>query len=685
MNIKNIKQDIQAFADDDGEVFVENNGKILFTRNGQDMLVEVKENLDTGQISIVYNGIEMPYRVFLAKKLANLDLFANKIIEKRSKNDIYVDGTAELYRVSSKLSDNGLNLLNLECNDFLFSGTKLTFITADAGHGKTALLKKYQQEQAARYLKNQSNFLFWHIDLQGRELVRLNEAIMYDLGELRLPGIYFSSILTLIKRKFIILAIDGFDELAAEIGGSIALGALSSLVAQMEGSGTLIAASRRTFFDTQDYLKRTKVLKGQISSECEFNEIKLQNWQKNDAVEFISYHYDQPEKIYTELLLEFSHNDNHPILTRPFLLTKVIEGMQASNLSPAEFVGQLSNPLEGVATVVEAFTKREVSKWKLRDKDTGVPYLTYEQHVYLLSVIAHEMWSLRTDKITIEEIQFFTTILCDDWKIEAKARPSIIQMVKSHALLILPSDTFGEQRKFEHEEFKNYFLARFLAQKITSLMEGSKEQDFNELKKFLYVAQLPDSVAQYAFKYIDTSNINLVENIVLVFEKMLIQEWKPTYLQTNVGTLLPYLLNQFEPNKELIFTGKANFTSLIFENKKISKIKIINSNFINISFRNTEFLEVHFEECVFNEVRIHISENKFTSCAFTNCEVNSVLIVKDGNIIDSAYAPNRIQSLLTTLGFDSDYNHNKNQGNGNSSNFKKIVIRFLNQIGRAHV
>ena len=46
-------------------------------------------------------------------------------------------------------------------------------------------------------------------------------------------------------------------DLHARIGRHLWAGALAMLVRDLEERGTVIAASRRTFFDTEDYLKRT--------------------------------------------------------------------------------------------------------------------------------------------------------------------------------------------------------------------------------------------------------------------------------------------------------------------------------------------------------------------------------------------------------------------------------------------
>ena len=83
---------------------------------------------------------------------------------------------------------------------------------------------------------------------------------MTELGELRINGLYYNSIITLIKNGLIILGIDGFDELAAEVGGDKALGSLSKLVQDLGGSGTIVAASRRAFFNTQDYINNSSLI-----------------------------------------------------------------------------------------------------------------------------------------------------------------------------------------------------------------------------------------------------------------------------------------------------------------------------------------------------------------------------------------------------------------------------------------
>lgn len=441
-----------------------------------------------------------------------------------------------------------------------------------------------------------------------------------------------------------ILAIDGFDELAAEIGGTKAVSSLSNFVNEMAGQGTLIAASRRTFFDTHDYIKRTSLLKNKVPYDINFNELKLQNWTKKEVIAyFTNLAFDNPEQIYDAILSEV-HDENHPVLTRPFLLAKLATAIDGDVKQVAEFFSCKCNENESVSYIVESFTKREVEKWKGVDNKTGEPYLSFEQHIQLLSTIAKEMWDAKKDSITIEEIEIYTVLLFDEWNIEDELRKIIIRIVGSHAFLPPVNDTKMDARKFEHEEFKHYFLARALA----DLFNNSVRTDnFTELKRFLYIEQLPDSVAMYCFNYVDDLNEN-VQKILGYFKAMLDAEWKPTYLQLNIGTLLPFMIDKIDFKSPICFDSRVNYSSLIFENKKLSNITFENGTFINISLRDTILDNVQFKNCDFNEIKIETASRVvFRNVSIVDSNVSSIVLLKDGEVVEVAYSPTRITALLT--------------------------------------
>lgn len=676
MTTKELKKDILAFADDDSDVLIDNStGEILYYKNGTEQICKIKTNSE-GNNFVEVEGQDIPYKTFISKHLARLDIFAKKLIDKRSAIDTFVDGPALLKTVHSEKEGTALELLKQECDNFLEFGSKINFITADAGLGKSVLLKQFQYIQAKRYSNNESNYIFWHIDLQGRDLVRLAEAIMYDLGDLRLPGLYYPSIINLIQKRLIILAIDGFDELAAEIGGVNAVSSLSSLVNEMEGQGTLVAASRRTFFDTHDYLKRTNLLQNQVPFDIIFNELKLKDWTNIEAINYFKMlNFENPQSVYDSLVSEL-HDIKHPILTRPFLLTKLASAIVKDNLNIQQFFTNNSSQHEGVAIIVEAFTNREVDKWKEKDTVTGKPYLNFDQHIEFLSMISKEMWEAKRDYVTMEEIEFHAASLINDWKIDESIRTIIMRLVKSHAFLIPVQDNKYDVRKFDHEEFKNYFLSRALATTINKCIQNN---NFSELGKFLYVDQLSDSVAMYSFNYVNNLNEN-VKSLLIAFKELIDKEWKPTYLQMNIGTLIPYMIDKISSEEILTFSAKVNYTSLIFESKKLKNITFEYGYFINISLRNTQLENVSFVNCNFNEIRIEMSSNNvFKNTILKDCEISTIFLLKDGDIREVAYSPERIYELLIQNKFviqDSSKIVEISE-TIRENEFKKALIRFI--------
>lgn len=665
-NYQQIINDLKAFAEKPENVEITNTGEAMIERFGKEIIFKIVYDRANDKHNIVdENGHTHSYQSFLTKNIARLDILANRLIEAQENNEKligeepFVEGDGLLKTFSNSfIGEQGkaLNLLQAECDDLLPFGTKITFITADAGHGKTYLLKQFQYQQAKRYLKGESPYLFLHIDLQGRQLVRLDEAIMRDLGEIRFSGLFMSSIYTLMQKNFLVLAIDGFDELAAESGNTEALGALANLIQQMDGKGTFIAASRRTFFDHDDYIKKSKLLpRSTNTNDCVFNELKLCNWTKSENIQYLTDYFIlkncslEPETIYSEILSLISNNSEHAFVSKPFLFSKIIKGIVDYKKTPAEFIGQIDNSLEGVASIINQFIKREVSdKWITRE---GIPYLSELQHHILLATIAEEMWLAQTEKISVEEVIFITKMLCEDWKIiDDKKQTEITRMVGMHALLV-PYNNDMTLRKFDHPEFKNYFIAQSLVKIIKNAIEFNNNK-FAQLKKFLEHSQLPDAVGLYTCNIL--KNSNEIPKIIEVLEKSLSDEWKPSLLHLNIGTLIPFLLNGYKPSETLKFGSKLDkgitkitYSGIIFENKCFENIVLSNGYFLNINFRNLVLKNVSFINCIFNQITLdNNSKLVFENVIIEKTEIHSV-IEKDGeDITRQAYDPQTIYYIL---------------------------------------
>lgn len=668
--------EIASFADDANDVLRDHGGRIVFERLNQVYTITLSER-ENGAVFVDDGKDTLPYRNFL-QKLAGLDTFAHKLVLKHDKEDFYyVDPEAIQINMNGRKECSAKIALGEECEKNKAFGTTICFITADAGHGKTILLKEYEKEQANSFMKGCTDKLFWHIDLHGRSLVRLNEVLMYELGELRINGLYYNTIITLIKHGLIVLGIDGFDELSAEIGGDKALGSLSKLVLDLDGAGTIIAASRRAFFNTQDYINNSK-LTGAISegAECEFDEIKIKNWGRKQCLEFLSYFYSIQEsqnqyKCFVSLL---SNGEKHPIIARPFLFTKIVIDSYKEKKKPSDYISVGKYNADGIHNVLSAFVHREVIKWADVDRTTGQPLLSFEQHMQFLAEVAKEMWSEKKDWLNQETIQFLLAVLLESWEIDASRVPQIAEMTRFHALLIV-SEKGDDCRCFDHVEFKNYFLAFALKRELGEITD----QSVRRFESLLVDAQLPDSVAYYLSTFIPQEKKRSLIDFIIQAGK---DDWGLTYLRQNLGTILPFLLNELHNDQVIHITKKLAFSSLVFENKSIMNISFKECLFSRVSLNHTRLANISFDNCTFTDIRLYKNANN----EFSNVVINSSCTISKVSIVDAdseeeyaEYSPNNINYLLHREGITykneavQDVNPTRNEL------FRKQVKRFLNK------
>ena len=632
-----IKRDIASFADDEYGVVDDGRGRFLFERNGQEISVRVLRDDDDSPITVEVGNERLSYKTFLSKKLANMDLLATRMLQYDTDVEYFVNPDVIRFTIEKKESGQALQILEEEAGSPAMVGTKISFVTADAGHGKSVVLRHLQRIIAEKYLRGEVPYLFWHIDLHGRELVRLNEAIMFEVNKLRFSGLFYSTILTLMRRRLIVLGIDGFDELAAEIGGETALNSLSNLMSLMEGRGTILAASRRAFFNSQDYLRRTGLLKKSFGAGCEFNEIRIQNWKSSQCKEYLSLNAFE-ESDYDIMAAKLG--PEHPLLERPYLFTKLVSMAFESNVSPSSFLKD--SPLDSINAIIDAFVRREVEKWTAAfDSETGAPYLSYDQHVRLLSEIAMEMWQSQSDVISTDNIQLLLTLLIDEWQMDERIKPKVMRLVESHALMV-NVDGRDRYRKFDHEEFKNFFIAKGLGSRL-------RNRDIKWLRGFLSMGQLPDAVSQYLVNDIGKQDsLSFVSDLILIAK----EEWKPSYVHSNIGTLIPYLLDQVAITTPITIENRIVFSSLVFENKRIQNVCFKGCSFINISFKGTYLKGVVFKQCIFSDLKVFEQTSRIENVLIDEASsINMVSIINNQGESEVEYSPVIIKRLLKSLGF----------------------------------
>ncbi len=678
------KKEILTFADDTRDVLVDRNGNITFMRFNQLMTVGIIEDED-GHIIINYNDHSFPYKTFLAKHMANLDVMAQRILDNdpRQENIYYVDGGAVLLTDDEPNREGtGLLLIDRECTRSVPMGSKICFVTANAGHGKTHLLRRYQHEQAKRYKNNESDFLFLHIDLHGRNLHGLDEMMLYEIHDrLHIPGIYTQSIMTLMRNSLLILGVDGFDELSAETDGEKAIGSFSNLIHNLDGQGTLIAASRRTFFNTQDYLKQKNLLSDVSEASCYFDELRLHNWGEKECVDYLSCYTDNAKEEYDKMLSYLRNDRNNPLIERPFLFTSIVDYAYSNDTTAYDFLREGNDSQLGLERIISAFIRREVKKWNNYCLTDPNGYLSYEQHEEFLSEIAMEMWLSQRDYVSIEVLEFSLTICLDSWGISQNLHPDILNLAKSHALLV--ADVHGSQfRRFDHDEFRNYFLAKG----VTSLLESSCESgDYGKIRRLFSIGQMQDSVAQFSSKFVRQDlKLKMVKDLI----KEANVELRNTYFQPNVGIFLPNFLDNEPLTEILTIDNRIVFSSLIFENKTLCNLSFVGCTFINVSFHHTKMTDVTFHKCVFSDISFH----KDSQMEFNNVIIHNDCQIAKISVFDSnrepqyeEFAPLNINARLDKYGIrrDSGSSADETVQINYGSDYRKAVKRFLNKFIKA--
>jgi hypothetical protein len=644
-----IRADLSAFADDDEEVIVDRSGECLLVRGGEEITFKLVE--DETRLLVEHQDTRLSYRDFVAHRLAKLDVLAERIVAKRLPVTPYIDGCGTLEAAGADpMAGGALELLDAECSRHVPFVSRVLFVTADAGQGKTALLRQFQHEQARHYMEGNATYLFWHVDLQGRQLLRLSEALMGDLADLRFSGLWMPGVIRLLRHRALVLAIDGFDELAAEQGGSDALGALAMLVQMMGDRGTIVAASRRTFFDTEDYVSRARLFSRTGGGDCQFDQLSLDAWGASEGRKYLSEvaidgkGFGDADAIYEAIERELGGPD-HPMLTRPFLLAQVARGLLRFDLAPADFIRGMNDPYQGVGAVIEAFVDREVSdKWK--HAETGEPYLTREQHLRLLSDVAEEMFRSQRAILNVEVVETLATLLLDEWGIDQVRQQQVLDMVKMHVLLT-PAEGDFHTRTFGHEEFLAWFTAYALKDRLLRLQREGAAVSHD----LLSIAQLSDSTARYVCALIERTP-DQVEEILGGLVALVRREWRPTYLQLNVGTLIPYLLDGVQAEQRLEVDADVVYASVVFEGSRLTGVTIRNGTFVNASFERVEWRDVRFERCEMGEP-VFYRGAKYEDVVLEDCVIEGVHIV-DGESGEESreYAPDRVTAALARRGVE---------------------------------
>lgn len=341
-------------------------------------------------------------------------------------------------------------------------GTRIVFLAAQAGQGKSSLLDVFTIEQAHRFLNGSDDRLCLYVDAQGRGLARLDEAIARQLNDLQFM-LSYSAIVSLVREGLITLIVDGFDELIGNRGTyDDAFGSLSNFIEVLGGRGTIVAATRSSYF-TQEYGSRGTLFDADDEFAYELLLTEVVEWPRAAQKEYFNRVAAQAGLRDTTLrrarssFNRLQKADSANLLSRP-LFARDLSLLVVDDWSLDEDERIATTP-ELVDVLATNYMERETTT-KLLTRDRS-QILTIERLGQYYAEIAGEMWRLEARELDARTVRELLDLLIEEWGISVEGGD--ILRARYASLPFLGLDSAGRRVAFEHEVFFSYFLSKTLA------------------------------------------------------------------------------------------------------------------------------------------------------------------------------------------------------------------------------
>ncbi len=449
---------LRDLADDPSEFLSDKSG-VAFARHGQTVTLNLKHVPRVG-ICVQHKTQDLPLEHYIQSDILELPRLATQIakaLRTRAKDrpGRYVEPPLDLNGSEKRGSD--LTRYLSEPDPF---ATRLIELSAPAGQGKTILLEELSLQSALAYqpCENPPPLLLV-VDLLGRFVGNVDDAIAGALANTyRMPGLSQRDVVLALKKRWLILALDGFDELAARVGLRDAFLRLRELVDQLEGSGTLIVSGRDTFFHSyQSDLARRAYLTPQGQGGYELAPLTLRSWGQREALSVFELLGSPSPAGDLSLFLDV-FREEAAIVMQPFFLTRMaalwVNGERFENVA-----GDRSSLMKKQHLIDVFIAREKAEKWVAR---SGDPILTVDGHRHLLAGIAGEMWLTGAFRLTQAELEIACELALADSPLET--RDAARARIATHAALTAVEGGVV----FRHEQFFSYFLGLRLAELLAS-------------------------------------------------------------------------------------------------------------------------------------------------------------------------------------------------------------------------
>lgn len=628
-----IKRDIRAFADPGTDVLVDND-LICWEQDGSERTATLVGVAGGGLPDVEIEGTRLTYRSFLAgPQMANLDRLAEfmpKIIGK-PRNYVSTKASTPVHGVGP--ADGLIRELALE--RLRFGSTRIVLVQGEAGSGKTIALKQMTLDRARDWQRQANSPLFFYIDVQGRALSRLDDAMARDLQDLR-SRFYYNAVPSLVRNGLLVPVIDGFDELLGTGGYEDAFSSLAAFIAQLNGCGALVASARSAFFDYNGFRENAERYSGDGMLSYDIEPVKIEPWSDQDAEELVRKRTPDPAQLSSFRQLRTDMDDeNRKLLRKPFYVSQIVnllldgDGIRADDM----ILDQL----------VETFIRREHAK--LRNKE-GRPLLSLQGHREFLVRLAEEMWWLETRHLDVETVQAWLELVVEQLGVAEDDARRIRSRVPTYGFLTTVDAQKGTLR-FEHEVLYGFLLAEKLKQCI--------DHDPKELRRFLNRSMLDETLVDQVVRLLgdEEKAATAVDVVCSVLTRGLTE----FIARQNGGRLVARIIKEFGRLRVDAAMQHLYFEHEDFGEAELERPHFANCYFSSVDLTRTRMHRPRFTDCVFHQPRVAMGHTRFDGAPSNfSTLVKGIAVVNEGIEHDSetnlVYAPERITSILCQLGME---------------------------------
>lgn len=614
MNISDFKRIVTSFADKQSDIDI-SKGRLLTEIRGE--LIEASLSTKEGILFVQEKGVEENAQTWIRNRIACLPQLADRIIDYIPNEPNFINPNGYLideleYDPEEKeqpIKDTVGALLDILSRKI--PGTSsIVYLTSDAGEGKTTLINTLAKIQAKNFKDKRSDWLLLPIPLGGRPFLRFDDIVIASLvNNLRFRYFYYDSFIELVRIGLIIPAFDGFEEMFMQSSTGEALSATGGLLNKLNSSGTILIAARKAYFEYKSFSSQARLF-DTISSSVTFARYAIQRWNKEQFILYAkSKGIPDSSKLYDLVLGKLSDPD-HPIVTRPILVKQLIDVFKDYSNLP-DLIAKLESASNYFPAFVNAIIEREANiKWIDTSGDPLRPILTIDQHYEILSLLSEEMWLNNSESLKEAVIDLLSEIYSETNKLDVQKSRQIKERIKQHALIVR-SDPNKNDYRFDHEEFREFFLGVSIAKKIIS-------KESVEAKNIFRKSPFPQQTAE-SIIYVLKSSAQDIKGIKSFFDELLKGEGQTSFVRENIGSLILKLLN----------------------NTNTGEISIANYEMSENSLRSINIKNILFDHCHFQHTSLHassLSNCTFSNCSFDRLEFNDLTECHEVSIVDCEIA-----------------------------------------------